>query len=112
MQSRTAKIICFTWNDLRYRRHRRARTSRRSSFKDYEISETGSCLILHIKNDSNQGRRRHGGSGGSCTRCPDGTVAAQGQEVPFQTNLSPISATLSLCKCDSPLSKDGFRGSF
>ena len=30
-----------------------------------------------------QGRRRQGGSGGSCPRCPDGTGAARGQLVPF-----------------------------
>ena len=42
-----------------------------------------------------QGRRRHGGSGGSCPRCPDGAGAARGQEVPFSNK--PFSYILYIC---------------
>ena len=58
-----------------------------------------------------QGRRRHGGSGGSCPRCLDGAGATRGQEVPFSKNLSHIHLNFYLFS-PQPLSKDGFLGSF
>ena len=75
---------------------------------------TGAAPIKFV--GSFQGRRRHGGREGSCPRCPDGTGAARGQEVPFQKNslVYPLHLKLLTFWVSAHalhLCQDGFRGS-